>query len=327
MVPAGVAPAYDAIRPRLDEVEHLLLDEIAAGPPAVRESGGYVIQAGGKRLRPSLLLLVSRMLGQESRRDVVYAAVVEMIHTATLVHDDIIDHASVRRGRTTANHRWGNQLTVLLGDWLFIRALELALGLGDTEVMKMLSRATVEMVEGEVLGLALNGRADISREQYLDIVRRKTAELFSACGAVPALIGSENRALSAPLASFGLNLGMCFQIVDDLLDLTASESRLGKPVFSDLREGKVTLPFILLLPTLSAAQRAVVEKAAASGEIGDGEVAMLRSLLDASGVLAETRAIAGGYAQAASSALAVLPETPEREMLATIPSFVLQRDF
>jgi octaprenyl-diphosphate synthase len=325
--PAPMAPTYEAIRPRLEEVERLLLAEIAAGPPAVQESGGYVIQGGGKRLRPSLLLLVSRMLGFESRREIVYGAVVEMIHTATLVHDDIIDHASVRRGRTTANHRWGNQLTVLLGDWLFIRALELALGLGDTEVMRVLSRATVEMVEGEVLGLSLNGRVDVSRDQYLDIVRRKTAELFAACGAVPTLIGTDHRDLREPLAAFGLNLGMCFQIIDDLLDLTASETRLGKPVFSDLREGKVTLPFILLLPRVSAAHRAIVERAASSGEIADAEVAALRSLLRDTGVLSETRALAAEYAATASHALERLPDTPERDVLATIPSFVLQRDF
>jgi octaprenyl-diphosphate synthase len=154
--------AFETIRPRLELVEHFIARQLAAAPQTVQEAGRYVLEGGGKRLRPALLLVGARLVGYEGERDIRYGAVVEMIHTATLVHDDIIDHASVRRGRATANDRWGNQLTVLLGDWLYIRSMELALELGDTDVLRVLSRATVEMVEGEILALEILGKDDVT---------------------------------------------------------------------------------------------------------------------------------------------------------------------
>ncbi|MFH1177558.1 MAG: polyprenyl synthetase family protein [Acidobacteriota bacterium] len=179
--------AFEAIRPRLDLVEQFIERQLLGSPEIVQQAGRYVFKGGGERLRPALLLVAARLAGCQDDRDIRYGAVIEMIHTATLVHDDIIDHASVRRGRATANDRWGNQLTVLLGDWLYIRSTELALELGDTEVLRVLSRATVEMVEGEILALEILGKDDVTYEQYLEIVRRKTAELFAAACSLPAL--------------------------------------------------------------------------------------------------------------------------------------------
>lgn len=317
--------AFEVIRPRLAEVERFLARHIQDGPATVRDAGGYVLEGGGKRLRPAMLLTSSRLLGYQGDLDITYAAVVEMIHTATLVHDDIIDHADVRRGRVTANNRWGNQLGVLLGDWLYIRSMEIALALGDNNVMKVLSRATVEMVEGEILGLELKGSTAVSRDQYLDIVRRKTAELFAACCAVPAHFSPAHSEYREPLARFGRNLGVCFQIVDDLLDVTASEASLGKPVFSDLREGKLTLPFILMLPRLTAQQRSAVESVVKTGQFGDVSPEDLRSWLERTRALDDSRQVAESFGDDAIDALAPLPDTPERRLLAAAAAFVLNR--
>ncbi len=317
--------AFEAIRPRLAEVERFLAEQIAAGPATVRDAGSYVLEGGGKRLRPAMLLTVSKLLGYRGTLDITYAAVVEMIHTATLVHDDIIDHADVRRGRITANNRWGNQLGVLLGDWLYIRSMEIALELGDQEVMRVLSRATVEMVEGEILGLELKGSTSVSQAQYLDIVRRKTAELFAACCTVPAYFSSRHTRFREPLAQFGRNLGVCFQIVDDLLDVTASETSLGKPVFSDLREGKLTLPFILALPTMEVHRREIVERVMATGQFRDASPDELRAWLDEAGYLLQARQVAEAYGQHALAALQHLPETTERQVLGAAVDFVLNR--
>jgi octaprenyl-diphosphate synthase len=315
------------VRPRLELVETFIAEQLRLGPETVRSAGGYVFEGGGKRIRPATLLLVSRLLGYEGERDVRYGGVVEMIHTATLVHDDIIDHAAVRRGRATANRTWGNNLTVLLGDWLYTRSMELALEFGDVEVMRVLSRATIEMIEGEILALELKGRSDVTREQYLEITRRKTSELFTATCTVPTLFAPRLGVYRQPLADYGRSLGFCFQIVDDLLDLTASQQRLGKPVFSDLREGTLTLPFILLLPRLEAPQRRVVEHVLASGELDEATAGGLRELLDRHGVLDETRAVAADYARRAIAALAALPEGPERDALAAAPQFLVDRDY
>jgi len=323
----GLFQAFDAVRPRLALVERFITEQLDAGPAAVREAGAYVFEGGGKRIRPAILLLVGRMLGYEGDRDVRYGGVVEMIHTATLVHDDIIDHATLRRGRATANNRWGNQLTVLLGDWLYTRSMELALDVGDVDVMRVLSRATIQMIEGEILGLRLKGRIDVSRDEYLEISRRKTAELFAAACSIPALFAPELSRFRAPLDEFGRNLGTCFQIVDDLLDLTASQQRLGKPVFSDLREGTLTLPFILLLPRLDRAERAMIEQVMADGTFKGASPEQLRELLDRHDVLAEVRAVAHEFGRRAVAALDTLPAAPERDLLAAAPSLLIDRDY
>jgi octaprenyl-diphosphate synthase len=315
------------VRPRLELVERFIADELARGPLPVQEAGSYVLEAGGKRLRPAILLVVSRLLGYDGDRDIAYAAMVEMIHTATLVHDDIIDRATVRRGRATANHRWGNQLTVLLGDWLYIRAMELALAEGDIPAMRALSRATNQMTEGEILGLGLQGGTQLNREQYLDITRRKTAELFSVACSLPTYLSPAFEQHRPALEEYGRNIGMCFQIVDDILDITGSQKNLGKPVFSDLREGKLTLPFILVLPHLSAAERASLEGVLATGELGGTSPEQLRELLERHGAVEESRRTADEFGRRAVAALTGLPQAPELNALVAAPRFVVERDY
>ncbi len=316
---------FDAIQPRLGRVEEFIADQLARGPESVREMGAYVFEGGGKRFRPALLLVVSRLLGYEGDRDIRYGAVVEMIHTATLVHDDIIDHASIRRGRASANNRWGNQLTVLFGDWLYTRSMELALDVGDVGVMRILSRATVKMIEGEMLGLDVEGRDDTDEATYLEIVRRKTAEIFAAACSIPTLFDPAFARHREALTAYGLNLGICFQIADDLLDLTATESSLGKPVFSDLREGKLTLPFMRLLPRLDARTRSAVTEVLRTGELADDTREELLGLLVAHGIFDEVRRVADDYGQRATNALDGLPDCAESDALRIAPRFVLER--
>ncbi len=314
------------MRPRLALVEQFIAEQLADGPPPVREVGAYVLEAGGKRLRPAILLVAARLLGYEGDRDVRYGAIVEMIHTATLVHDDIIDRATVRRGRVTANHRWGNQLTVLLGDWLYLRALDLALRVDDLPAMRVLSSATTQMTEGEILGLRLQGSTQVSKEQYLEVTRRKTAELFAAACSLPATFAPGFERYRAALEEYGRNIGMCFQITDDLLDITASQTRLGKPVFSDLREGKFTLPFILAFPRLTASERTTVDRVLATGDLDSATPSALRSMLDRYDAISQSRHLADEFGRKAVSALAPLPSGPERDALAAAPRFVIDRD-
>jgi len=317
--------AMAAVEPRLRQVEAFIAGELAAGPTVIEQAGTYVFASGGKRLRPALLLLVSRLLGYQGHKDVRYAALIEMVHTATLVHDDIIDHAAMRRGRVSVNRRWGNQLTVLLGDWLYTRSMEIALEVDDLEVMRVLSRATIQMIEGEVLGLSLQGRLDITQEQYLEIARRKTAELFAAACCIPSLFEDSFGQYREVLSEYGRNLGMCFQIVDDLLDFTSSEAQLGKPVFADLREGKLTLPLILALPHLTESQRAAVAQVAAQGSFADLNPEELRHWLTELGALEAARRVAAAFGERASELAGKLPESPEREALAAAPWYVLDR--
>ena len=317
---------FDSIQPRLALVDEFIADQFPPGPRTVQDAGAYVVNGGGKRLRPAVLLVVSRMLGYQGDRDIRYASVVEMIHSATLVHDDIIDHATIRRGRPAANQRWGNQITVLLGDWLYIRSMELALEAGDVDVMRLISGATMQMIEGEIQALELRRKPDITAEQYLDIARRKTAEVFAAACAIPSCFSRDFARFREPLAEFGRNLGICFQLVDDLLDLTGSQQRLGKPVFSDLTEGTVTLPFILLRPRLSGSDRALIDSVLVGGELSSSKADSLRHLLEKSDVLDQTRSIAAGYADRAIANAASFPEGPERDSLIAAATLVLERD-
>ncbi len=217
-----IREVFGTVQPELGEVEAFFTRELESALPMIREVAGWVLGGGGKRIRPALLLLISRMLGYSGHRAVRYGAVVELIHTATLIHDDIIDESELRRGRATANRRWGSQAAVLVGDWLYTRTMDLCLELGDVEVMRLLTSATLRMIEGEILADQVRRRVDIDESTYMDITRRKTAELFAAACALPALFQPSTLHLTGQLATFGRSLGLCFQLIDDVLDYTAT---------------------------------------------------------------------------------------------------------
>ena len=227
----------ELIAPKLQLVDEELRRNFQSQIKTIGDVGEHILAGGGKRLRPALLLLVSKMLRYDGYRDVIYGAVVEFIHTATLVHDDIIDEAAIRRGRTSINYRWGNQLTVLVGDYIFMHSMSMALAEGNLDILRLLSNVTIRMIEGEILGLEQNGRADLSLDDYFDIVSRKTAALFGACCRIPAYLVDLPDPAASALFNYGKNLGICFQVIDDLLDFTSSTEVLGKPALSDL-EGR-----------------------------------------------------------------------------------------
>ena len=320
-----IREVFGPISGRLEEVEAFLSRELERAEPMVREVAGYVLGSGGKRLRPALVLLISRMLGATGERDVRYGSVVELIHTATLIHDDIIDQSDLRRGKPTANNRWGNQTTVLVGDWLYTRSMDLCLELGDVDVMRLLTSATLQMTEGEILADRVRGTLDVSEVQYMDITRRKTAELFAAACALPALFQPSTHHLTEILQEYGRDLGQCFQLIDDLLDFTAQRSKLGKPVMADLREGRVTLPILLLLPRLDAGRRERLREVAASGSFDAMPEAEVLEMVRTSGVLNEVRARAAEYAESAARRAERFPAGSERDALILAASLLLER--
>ncbi|NOZ95991.1 MAG: polyprenyl synthetase family protein [Acidobacteria bacterium] len=320
-----IRQVFGGVQERLREVESFLDREMQNALPLVGKVAGYVLGSGGKRIRPALVLLISRMLGYGGERDVRYAAVIELIHTATLIHDDIIDQSDLRRGKATANRRWGNQTTVLVGDWLYTRAMDLCLELGDVNVMRILTGATLQMTEGEILADRVRGRIDVDDTTYMDITRRKTAELFAAACSLPALFQPSTLHLTDTLADFGRNLGLCFQLVDDALDYTASRRELGKPVMADLREGRVTLPMILLLPRLSREKRRRIEEVVRSRSFEAISETEVLEMIKTSGVLETCHDRAHTFASRAEECAARFPECPEREALLRAATLLLDR--
>jgi len=317
----------DLIAPKLQLVEQELRRNFSSEIRTIEEVGVHILEGGGKRLRPALLLMVGRMLGYKGSRDVIYGAVVEFIHTATLVHDDIIDEAALRRGRTSINYRWGNHLTVLVGDYLYTHAMKMALEEGDLEILKLLSSITIRMIEGEILALESTGRPDVTSDQYFDIIGRKTAELFGGTCRIPAYLTRLPEDQAAALFEYGYNLGVCFQLTDDLLDFTSSADVLGKPVLSDLREGKLTLPLILALPRLSDADRRRIERALSQRSLDGIKPEEVIALVKRFDVIEQTREIAREYADRARAALAGFPASSEKEALEAALEFVLNRSY
>jgi octaprenyl-diphosphate synthase len=266
------------------------------------------------------------MLRYEGHRDVTYGAVVEFIHNATLVHDDIIDEAEVRRGRTSINYRWGNNLTVLVGDYIFMHSMSMALAEANLDVLRLLSTTTIKMIEGEILALEQNGRADLSVDDYFNIVERKTALLFGACCRIPAYLVDQPDAIGQSLFDYGVNLGICFQLIDDILDFTSSTEVLGKPALSDLKEGKLTLPLILAMPRATPAEREKIALIAAVKSFDGIDPAEMLALVRKYETLDETRAIARDYANRARAALEPFADSPAKEALELALDFVLERD-
>src|ERR1051325_2579722 len=249
---------FELLREDLAAIEREFGRDTVSGVEAITEIGEYLRNGGGKRIRPALLLLASKLFNYEGRGAVRLGAVVEIIHTATLVHDDIIDEAKTRRGRPAANTQWGNSKCVLAGDWLYMQAFKVAVQERNFRILDTLIELTQQMVEGELLQMEKMGQL-ISLQEHFDLIYRKTACLFSVCMRMGAILGGATREQEDRLAQYGRDLGMAFQIVDDVLDLTASEEVLGKPVASDLREGKVTMAVIHALERCTPEERAKVE--------------------------------------------------------------------
>lgn len=312
------------VEDRLAEVETRFRDHLASPLAIVDEIGEFIAASGGKRVRPTLHLLAARACGYRGNHDVTLAVVLEFIHSATLVHDDIIDEATTRRGRPSVNFKWGNSLSVLFGDYLYAKAMQMALSVGSLEVMDRLADLTLRMTEGEMLQTRYAGRLDLTEEDYLALVERKTAALFGGCCELAGLLGEVDADRRQALKSYGLNLGIAFQLIDDLLDYTGDPRILGKAASSDLREGKATLPVIDLLA--SGSERGFeLARAIVGGEDSTAASRELMRLLEDSGSLERTRQLARSYTDQALEALRPFPAGPSTEALAAIAQMVVDR--
>lgn len=289
--------------------------------------GEYLRASGGKRVRPALLILANYAVGGNGGAEGVIrlATVMEMLHTATLVHDDIIDNADLRRSRPSVNARFGNQLAVLMGDWLYMSAFETSLKERSLDILNVLTRLTRKMTEGELIQLTMIGDTDITEDAYFDIVRRKTAYLFSGCCEIGAILAGANAEQQGALRNYGMNLGIAFQLADDLLDFTADEKALGKAAGADLLEGKLTLPLILLArenPQIKAELGEIIS----DGTYRNGSRASIVEKLEANSTIKNIRSIARSFAEKARKSLEVLPETEYCTALDEIPSFAIDRN-
>ena len=318
--------AFALIKSEIALVEQEMARQLSSQIQVVDYLGEYIRSAGGKRVRPALLILSNYAVGGRAFESNVIrlAAVMEMLHTATLVHDDIIDNAAMRRSRPSVNSKFGNQSAVLMGDWLYMSAFETSLKERSLRILDILTRLTRMMTEGELIQLQTIGKIDITENQYFDILKRKTAYLFSACCEVGAILAGASDAQVSALAEYGLNLGIAFQLADDLLDFTSKDEILGKAAGADLIEGKLTLPLIFLRNSDpdTADQMEIVMLDRSYNGISRKR---LINALERSGSLDLARQRAYEYSHAARKNLEVLPETEYREALGELPSFVIER--
>ncbi len=317
---------FELIRPELILVERQIQDESVSSASAVTAIGRYLQVSGGKRVRPALLLLSAKLFEAPQRAAVSLGAVMEIIHTATLVHDDVIDEADRRRGRPSTNTRWGNHTSVLAGDWLYMQAFKIAVNERNFRILDILTELTQLMVEGELSQMEMLGRLDVSVAEHLDLIYRKTACLFGSCTRLGAVIGGQDEKTEHCLGEYGRNLGMAFQLVDDLLDFTASEAVLGKPVGNDLREGKVTLPLIYLLDRCTRDEHAKISKVMEEGSFKSVSWEELLEILERYDTPRRVKQEALQYAQNALKCLESIPESPYKRALSALPDFVVNRE-
>lgn len=324
----SLARYFAPIQSRLSAVEEELERTLQSDVPLVQQLANHIREGQGKRLRPALVLLSSRFCGHDSDLDVRFGAVFELVHTATLIHDDVIDHAQIRRSKPTLNSLWGNTLTVLFGDLLYLHSMSSAIRARSWRMMEIFADVTTRMIEGELIQNHVLFQVNTSRKDYFDVQERKTALLFSGCTETGAVLAQRPQDDCEALRRYGLELGRAFQLVDDLLDYTATSEQLGKPAFSDLREGKLTLPMLTLLER-APETKAIVERIWAAGEstpISQADEAELRSLIQRHDALSETRAMARAASKAAVEALdGVEGDAGLRKILVEIPEVLLER--
>jgi len=316
---------FELLHDDLQAIEREFGRDTVSNVSAITEIGEYLRAGGGKRLRPALLLLSSKLFHYHGTGAVRLGAVVEIIHTATLVHDDIIDEAQTRRGRPAANTRWGNSKCVLAGDWLYMQSFKIAVQERNFRVLDALIELTQQMVEGELLQMEKLGKL-ITLGEHFDLIFRKTACLFSVCMRLGAILGDATPEQEEAAGAYGRNLGMAFQIVDDVLDLTASESVLGKPVASDLREGKVTMAVIYALERCTPAEGEKIATILRDRAFNGVTHADILEILNRYGALEAANAKAAQYADAARKAICTFPDSEIKRALLWAPEFVIARE-
>ena len=318
----------DAIRqlttPDMAAVNSVIERKLSSDVALINELSGYIIHAGGKRFRPMVLMLAARALGGRSPWAAQLAAVVELIHTATLLHDDVVDDSSLRRGRETANARFGNAASVLTGDFLYSRAFEMMVEVQEPRVMAILAEATNRIAEGEVLQLMNMGDAAVTEARYMEVIARKTATLFAAATQLAAVLEGRDAATEAALTAYGQHLGTAFQLIDDVLDYTGDEAHTGKHLGDDLAEGKPTLPLIYTMSHGDAASAACVRRAITEQDAS--ALAAVCQAIEQSGALAYTARLAQNEAEQAKAAIAFLPESPFKNALLALADIAVARN-
>ena len=327
----GRSPSLEALSTLtssdLKEVNDLIIRAMASEVTLIPQLAGHIVAAGGKRLRPMLVLAAARMCGYQGDRHIGLATCVEFIHTATLLHDDVVDESNLRRGLATANAVWGNQASVLVGDFLFSRSFELMVADGSLDVLGVLSKASSVIAEGEVLQLITTNDTDTGETAYLEVIRSKTAQLFSAACRIGALVAERPKVEEDALETFGMNLGIAFQLIDDVLDYSAKQATLGKNIGDDFQEGKITLPVILAFRRGSDAERKFWRRTLEELEQNDGDLDHAIKLMNEHGALADTVERARHYGAIARDAMGIFEDSPEKAALTDAIDFCINRAY
>lgn len=310
----------------LKNVEAQFKKDLESDVYLIRKVGEYVLASGGKRIRPMLLLLSAKLCGYTGDRHVPLASVIEFIHTATLLHDDVVDSATLRRGNASANEVWGNEASVLVGDFLFSKSFSLMVQAGDLRVLKVLSDATTIIAEGEVLQLLCTSDLDMTLERYIEVVKSKTAVLLSAACEAGAILGKATPEQELALRDFGMDLGIAFQLMDDTLDYTASEEQFGKEIGHDLEEGKITLPLIHTLRNCTDEERDVITAVVEKDVLEPGDFEAVFTLVHRYGGIQYTTEVAGEYVSRCKEHLNAFPDSTEKSALIDIADYVISRN-
>ncbi len=311
----------------MEEVNKVILARMDSTVPLIPQLAGHLISSGGKRLRPMLTLASAKLVGYEGKRHIGLAAAVEFIHTATLLHDDVVDESSLRRGKKTANLIWGNQPSVLVGDFLFSRSFELMVESDSLRVLKILANAAAVITEGEVLQLTTANDLSTSEEKYLQVITSKTAVLFAAACEVAGVVSEQGKEVEEALEAYGRNLGIAFQLVDDVLDYSAKQATLGKTVGDDFREGKITLPIILAYRRGNEEEKAFWKRTVERRKQEDGDLEKAHSLLEQHGTLTDTLERARHYGAIAKDALGIFRDCETKNILTNIVDFCISRAY
>lgn len=322
---ASVKPLVDLTKPGMDRVNQLILSKAGSDVQMIPEVANHLISSGGKRLRPMLTLASAALFDYQGDADVKLATSVEFMHTATLLHDDVVDESDLRRGKSTARMIWGNQASVLVGDFLLGQAFRMMVDVGSLDALDVLSTAATVIAEGEVLQLSVAKNMETTEDDYLQVIRAKTAALFAAAAEVGPIIAHADKGGRNALKSYGMNLGLAFQLVDDALDYGGKSAELGKNTGDDFREGKITLPVILAYRRGTAAERAFWREAIEGGKSDDAQLDKAMGLITKYHGLADTIARAVHYGEMARDALAPLPESAWKAALMEVIAFCIER--
>lgn len=322
-----IQEAYDTIKQDLKDVDLEFRKNLDSDVHLIKKVGEYVLNNGGKRLRPSLLLLSARLCGYQGSRHIPLATVIEFIHTATLLHDDVVDNAGIRRGKAAANTLWGSGASILIGDFLFSKSFYITVADGDLNILKILSSTTTRMAEGEVLQLLKDSDVETTESDYLSVVTNKTASLISVACQIGAILGKASAEKEKALAGYGMDVGIAFQLVDDCLDYTSSNEELGKAIGNDLKEGKITLPLIHVIKNAAASEREEILAAIKAGDLKNSQLSSVISLINKYKGIDYTLSRARQHVENAKACLNIFEPNVERAALIALADYVVERTY